>query len=251
MLESLKNKKILITGASSGIGRTTAILLSQYCSHIYITARREEELRKTLNFMQQGEHQIIPADLKKNDDITRFVQTIPPIDGWAHCTGKVLPVPIKYIQQKQIDDVFSTNYLSAVSLTSELLKQQKLNTHSSIVFISSISTLHSYFGGALYVSSKAALEAYARTLALELAPKKNRINVLQPALVKTDIYWDTINAAMSSEEMKKYEQQYPLGVGESEDVANMIIFLLSDASKWLTGTFIKMDGGLTLGFKSH
>ncbi|GIV28401.1 MAG: 3-oxoacyl-ACP reductase [Bacteroidia bacterium] len=250
-MELYKIKKILITGASSGIGRTTAIILSQHCSHIYLTARREEKLNETLHLMQKGKHQIIAADLKNSDEIKKLVESLPPLDGWAHCTGKVLPVPVKFIQPKHYEDVFSTNYLSAVHLASELLKQQKLNNNCSIVFISSVSTLHSYFGGALYVSSKAALEAYARTLALELAPKKIRVNVLQPALVKTDIYESTVNAAMSSDEMKKYEQQYPLGIGEPEDIANMILFLLSDASKWITGTCIKMDGGLTLGFKTH
>lgn len=247
MLESLQHKTILITGASSGIGRSTAILLSHYCPQIILTARRENELRHTLAQMKQGQHRILTADLTKKENIIYLAESIPPIDGWAHCTGKVLPVPTKFIQQKHYDEVFATNYLSAVYLAAELLKKQKLKPSASIVFISSVSTLHSYFGGALYVSSKAALEAYARTLALELAPKKIRVNVLQPALVRTAIYENTINAA-TSEEMKKYEKTYPLGIGEPQDVANMLCFLLSDASKWMTGTFIKMDGGLTLGF---
>jgi len=248
MLESLKHKTILVTGASSGIGKTTAILLSQYCDNIIITARREKELNDTLLMMKKGNHQVIVADLKQTSEIEHLAKTIPSIDGWAHCTGKVLPVPVKFIQQKHYEDIFQTNYLSAVYLLSHLLKYNKLNTNSSIVFISSISTLHSYFGGALYTSSKAALESYARTVALELAPKKIRVNVLQPALVRTNIYEDTVNAAMNEEEIKKYEKLYPLGIGEPQDVANMIVFLLSNASKWMTGTFIKMDGGLTLGF---
>lgn len=248
MLESLKNRTILVTGASSGIGRTTAILLSHYCNNIVITARREKELNDTLQMMEKGNHQMIITDLRQSSEIDHLAKHIPPIDGWAHCTGKVLPVPVKYIQQKHYEDVFQTNYLSAVYLLSYLLKYNKLNTKASIVFISSISTLHTYFGGALYTSSKAALESYARTVALELAPKQIRVNVLQPALVKTVIYENTINAAVDQEEIKKYEKQYPLGIGDPQDVANMIVFLLSDASKWMTGTFIKMDGGLTLGF---
>lgn len=248
MLESLQHKTILVTGASSGIGRSTAILLSHYCPQIILTARRENELQKTLTQMKQGQHRILTADLTQKEDILHLAESISPIDGWAHCTGKVLPVPAKFIQQKHYEDIFATNYLSAVYLAAELLKKQKLKPAASIVFISSISTLHGYFGGALYTSSKAALEAYARNLALELAPKKIRVNVLQPALVKTAIYESTVNAATSEEEMKKYEKTYPLGIGEPQDVSNMLCFLLSDASKWITGTFIKMDGGLTLGF---
>ncbi len=249
MLESLRQKKILITGASSGIGRNTAVLLSNYCSHLYLSARREVELQNTLSLMKKAHHQIITADLTQKSAIEKLIQTIENIDGWVHCTGKVLPVPIKFIQQKHYDDVFATNYLSALYTTSALLKHQKINPSSSIVFISSLSTLHTYFGGALYISSKSALEAFAKTLALELAPKKIRVNVLQPALVKTEIYESTVNAAVNEEEMKKHERQYPLGIGEPADIANMTAFLLSDAAKWLTGTFIKMDGGLTLGFQ--
>ena len=128
------------------------------------------------------------------------------------------------------------------------MQQKKLKENSSIVFISSVSVLHSYFGGAPYISSKAALEAYARTLALELAPKKIRVNVLQPALVKTAIYQSTADAAMNPEELALHEKKYPLGLGQPEDVAKASVFFLSDASQWITGAALKMDGGLTLGF---
>lgn len=248
MLESLQNKKILITGASSGIGRESSIVLSKYCNNIIITARRKKELEETLSLMNKGNHQVYTADLTDTNAIHQLVSQIPTIDGWAHCTGKVLPVPVKFIQEKHYQDIFAVNYFSATRLSTELLKQNKLNKKSSIVFISSISTTHSYFGGSLYIASKSALEGFAKTLALELAPKKIRVNVLQPALVKTKIYEETVNAATSEEEIKKYEQQYPFGIGEPIDIANIIAFLLSDASKWITGTFIKMDGGLTLGF---
>ncbi len=248
MFESLQNKKILITGASSGIGRETAIVLSKYCNNIIITARRQKELEETLSLMNKGQHIFYITDLTDINATKQLISKIPNIDGWAHCTGKVLPVPVKFIQEKHYQDIFSVNYLSAVRLSSELLLQNKLNKNASIVYISSISTDYSYFGGGLYISSKSALEGFAKTMALELASKKIRINVLQPALVKTDIYTNTVNAAVNEEEMKKYEKKYPLGIGEPVDIANMIVFLLSDASKWITGTFIKMDGGLTLGF---
>lgn len=244
---SLKDKYILVTGASSGIGRACAVLFSHLDARVILSSRNETKLKETLNLMKPNQHMVIPANHTIETEIQETVSQIPSINGWIHCTGKVLPVPIKFIQQKHIDDVMSVNYLSAIKFTTELLKQNKLPANSSIVFISSISTIHPYFGGSLYISSKSALEGFAKTLAFELVNKKIRVNVLQPALVKTDIYTSTVEAAASAEEMKKYEAQYPLGIGEPEDVANMAAFLLSDVSKWITGTFIKMDGGLTLG----
>jgi NAD(P)-dependent dehydrogenase (short-subunit alcohol dehydrogenase family) len=160
-----------------------------------------------------------------------------------------MPVPVKFIKESQLQDVFSVNYFSAVNLISELLMQKKINNNSSIAFISSVSTLHAYFGGAPYISSKAALEGYAKTLALELAPKKIRVNVLQPALVRTAIFDSTINAAIDKEKMNELVNSYPLGIGEPIDVANALAFFMSDSSKWITGSSLKMDGGLTLGFK--
>jgi NAD(P)-dependent dehydrogenase (short-subunit alcohol dehydrogenase family) len=169
------------------------------------------------------------------------------LDGIVHCAGIVKPVPVKFIKEQQIDEVFSINFKSVVLLNAELLQHKKINNNASIVLISTISTLYPYFGGAIYIASKAALEGYGKTLALELSPKKIRVNILQPALVKTAIYQSTIDTAFSEEEMHKYEKQYPLGIGETEDVANAVCYLLSEKSKWITGTCIPMDGGLTLG----
>lgn len=159
----------------------------------------------------------------------------------------VKPVPIKFINEQQIDEVFSINFKSVVLLNAQLLQQKKINNNASIVLISTISTLHPYFGGGIYIASKAALEGYGKTLALELAVKKIRVNILQPAMVNTAIYQSTIAAAYSQEEMKKYANQYPLGIGEPEDIASAVCYLLSQKSKWITGTCIPMDGGLTLG----
>lgn len=246
---SLQHKKILITGASSGIGRATAILFSELGAELILTARSGEKLNETLALLKSSaNHRIITADLSNQSDIERMVAEMPAIDGFVHACGKVLPVPVKFIRDKQLQDVFSVNYFSAVHTVAELLKQKKLNTNASVAFISSVSTLHAYFGGGPYISSKAALEGYAKVLALELVPKKIRVNVLQPALVNTAIFESTIDAAINKEEMNKLIAQYPLGIGQPQDVAQALAYFISDASKWVTGTCLKMDGGLTLGF---
>jgi NAD(P)-dependent dehydrogenase (short-subunit alcohol dehydrogenase family) len=247
---SLKDKNILITGASSGIGKATSILFGELGANVIITARNEEKLDETYKALKPSTHHLkINADLTQVDDVKSLVKLLPAIDGIVHCCGKVMPVPVKFIKESQLQDVFSVNYFSAVNLISESLMQKKINNNSSIAFISSVSTLHAYFGGAPYISSKAALEGYAKTLALELAPKKIRVNVLQPALVRTAIFDSTINAAIDTEKMNELVNSYPLGIGEPVDVANALAFFMSDASKWITGSSLKMDGGLTLGFK--
>ena len=251
MILPLQDKNILVTGASSGIGKATAILFSELGANVFITARGENTLSETFkNLKSSGNHFKINADLTHIQDIKLLVKSLSvSIDGIAHCCGKIMPVPVKFIKESQLQDIFSVNYFSAVHLISELLVQKKINNNSSIVFISSVSTLHAYFGGAPYISSKAALEGYAKTLALELAPKKIRVNVLQPALVKTSIFENTINAVSSSSKADDLIDSYPFGIGEPIDVAHALAFFISDNSKWITGSCLKMDGGLTFGFK--
>lgn len=246
---NLQHKTILITGASSGIGRATAILFSRLGAQVILSARNEDMLNETRSLMQDQErHRILVADLSQPEGVAQLVAGSPALDGLVHCCGKVLPVPAKFIKESQLQDVFSVNYFSAVHTVSGLLKQKKLNTSASVVFISSVSTLHAYFGGGPYISSKSALEGYAKTLALELIPKKIRVNVLQPALVRTAIFESTVDASVNEAEMDRLRSQYPLGVGEPEDIAQALAYFISDASKWVTGSFLKMDGGLTLGF---
>lgn len=243
-----KDKHFIITGASSGIGKQVALQLAAEGARITGIARNKEllyELYDQLQSIHSVDHKILILDLSLNSKISTIVDDIDTCDGIVHAAGIVLPIPVKYIKQKHIDQIFNINFSASVILTSTLLSRNLIKNNGSIVFVSSISTKHPYFGGALYISSKAALEAYSRSLALELAIKKIRSNVVSPALVKTKIFEETI-AASDDEKLKEYEKKYLLGFGEPVDVANAILFLLSSSSRWMTGQEIVLDGGLTL-----
>lgn len=244
---SLSHKTILVTGASSGIGRASAILCDSLGASVILTGRNEPALNETASHLKNTTKTIV-ADLTDQHQREALLKACGNIDGLVNCAGIVKPLPVKYIQSKHITELFDANFNSTVLLCSELSNAKKLNNNASVVFLSSISSMHPYIGGALYSASKAALEAFCRSFAIEHAGKKIRANIIAPALVKTKIFNET-ELATSEEEMKNYEAQYPLGFGEPEDIANCIAFLLSDKSRWITGITIKMDGGLLLSSK--
>lgn len=243
----LNNHYVLITGASSGIGRACAIEASSLGAHCILVGRNEAELQKTKSLCK-NDSSIFCADLTSQENIEKIAGQIPMLDGVVHCAGIINPKPIKFLKPQNIKEIFDINFNVPVLLTSSLLQKNKLNDGASIVFISSISSQHPYFGGAMYVSSKAALEAFSKTVAIETASKKIRSNVILPGLVKTNMLEET-KAATGEAYFNSYEKQYPLGFGEPEDVANAVCFLLSHESKWITGSELKMDGGLILNSK--
>lgn len=243
---SLENKTILVTGASSGIGAKTAEVVANLGATVILTARNEERLLDVLKKLPKGEHQIIQADLTDDEAINEIVKQVPNIDGIVHSSGIVKHYPVKFISKKQIKEIYEINYEAPVVLTSSLLKSKKVNKGASIVFMSSIACNFPNKGGALYSGTKAAINSFSKTLALEHAPQKIRSNVILAAMVKTPLF-NEAERTVSKELMDKHGKQYPLGFGEPEDVANTIAFLLSSASKWITGTEIVMDGGLSAG----
>ncbi|MFN3918440.1 MAG: SDR family NAD(P)-dependent oxidoreductase [Flavobacteriales bacterium] len=248
----LSGKHIVITGASSGIGRETCLLLAQAGAKITGIARNETELNELLNQLKKinnEEHRVVGCDLSNHESLEGLVSKLNSCDGIVHAAGIVSPLPVKFIRKKHLDKVWNINTYAPILLTAQLLSEQKINEEASIVFISSISTRHPYFGGAMYVSSKAAIEAYSRNLGLELVGKKIRSNVVSPALVKTKIFNQTIEAS-DAEKLKEYENNYPFGFGEPIDIANAIEFFISDKSRWITGQNLILDGGLTLSQKS-
>ncbi len=243
---NLKGKRILIFGATGGIGYSVVETCLSIEGEVIVSSRSEEKLKSIAK--KRDNIQISVLDLCITSEYESFVNTLPQIDGVVFTNGKIEPFPTKHLKSKHISSMFDVNFSSIVELVSVLLKKGKLNNSASLVFLSSISAHHPYQGGAMYSASKAALTAYARTLALELAPKKIRANVVSPALVKTKMFDDTASA-YTTDVFNQFLDRYPLGVGEPKDVAGMIAFLLSDLSRWMTGTEIIMDGGLTLSSK--
>ncbi|MGH8493597.1 MAG: SDR family NAD(P)-dependent oxidoreductase [Moraxellaceae bacterium] len=243
----LAGKTVLVTGASSGIGRALAIALSRQQANVIITGRDQTRLHATQQAMDSTAT-IIPADLTDKNDRERLVQILPALDGLCHAAGIINPFPIRYIDEEQFDKVFNINGSAPILLTARLLGKKKINEAGSVVFISSIASERGMKGGSVYSASKAALEAFSRTITLEHASKRIRSNCLKPALVKTAIYDQAkahAKAAGALDNYEDYVSRYPLGIGAPEDVAAAALFLLSDASRWITSTSLTLDGGLS------
>ncbi|MCB0410420.1 MAG: SDR family oxidoreductase [Flavobacteriales bacterium] len=242
----LKNKTILVTGASSGIGRQVAISANKMGANIIATGRDEERLKETIDLLTGEDSQYIVADLLEQNDINQLVEKIPSLDGVVHCAGIVRPYPVKFISTDVLHQIFDINYEAQVLLMSQITRKKKLNKKASIVFSSSIAADHPYKGGALYAGSKAALEAFSKVIALEFSHMEIRSNCIASAMVKTPMF-ETAETQGTKERMDEHIKKYPLGVGYPEDVANTAIYLLSNASKWMTGQTITLDGGFLLG----
>lgn len=239
----LNGKTVLVTGASSGLGRQTAITASAYGARVVITGRDETRLTETYRALQGEGHLQIRADLTLQADIDRLVAGLPILDGLVHSTGISDLSPARFITQEVIAKTFRISFDASVLLTAGILGKKKLaKGTSSVVFISSISTRYPFVGGAMYISAKAALEAYARVLALELAPRGTRVNCIAPAFVRTPMLNETAEN-FSQEAVDKIEAQQLLGLGDPVDVANTIVFYLSDASKWISATNLILGGG--------
>lgn len=242
-LFDLSGKTVLVTGASSGIGKQTAISISECGGKLVITGRDTERLTQTFNQLKGTAHKMILADLSAEEEIEKLASEIPLLNGLVHCAGITSPLPVKFIKKRHIDDMMNVNFNIPVLLTARILTNRKLQDNSSIVFLSTIATKFPYYGGALYSSSKSALSGYSSVLALELAPKGIRSNCLLPGFVKTPMYEATLKTA-SEEAMKKFELLHPLGIGTPEDVSGPVCFLLSDAARWITGANLPLGGSI-------
>ena len=241
---SLKGKTILVTGASSGIGRATAIECSKMGAKVVITARNEERLKETLASLEGKWHQMICFDLNDTEKLDEFVAQLPTLQGFVSNAGTNKMAPVNFIKEDDLNDVFKVNTLTPILLLRLLLKKKKLEKASSVVFTSSLSGIGTVgTGNGSYAISKGALSAFMKVAALELAAKQIRVNAVCPGMVQTQM----IQEGAVSEELEKGLADYPLGrYGEPNDIAFAIIYLLSNASSWTTGTNMVIDGGLTI-----
>lgn len=241
---SLEGKTILITGASSGIGRATAIACSHHGGRLILTGRNELRLTETLAMLAGEGHETIVCDLTSDEDVKTLVGKLSKLDGIVHCAGTQQTCIAKMLDKATLKRLMDTNFFSAAVLNAALMKAKLLVKGASVVFVSSAAASRvAEVGNAAYSASKGALTAYSRVLAAELAPRNIRVNTISPGMVRTALM-DKFD--VTEEEFLENEKQYPLGYGKPEDVAYAIVFLLSDASRWITGTDLLMDGGLTL-----
>lgn len=238
---SLQGKTILITGASSGIGQATAVACSRMGANVIANGRNVEKLEATISAMEGDGNVMLPADLTKADVVKAMVSQLPKLDGIVHCAGIGHRMPTKLLNEAEIDKVMITNFKAAVLLQTELMCSKKLNKDGSVVFIASAAPQMPSFGNAVYSASKAAIIGYAKCLSLELAPRGIRVNCICPAMVWTDLI---MQEGVGREELEQAQQKYPLKrYGKPEDVANLAIYLLSDASQWMTNSCIDITGG--------
>lgn len=241
---SLEGKIILVTGASSGIGRAIAIECSRMGANVIITARNEQRLQETLAQME-GKHEYIVADLLRDEDITQLVNCIDSVTGIVNCAGITQTLPFQFVDTPALSNIMSVNFITPTILTARLVKQKKISKGGSIVFISSVSgKFVSIPANSMYTASKGAIDGIAKGMALDLAPKKIRVNTINPGMIETNI----MSSGVVSEEQltEDAKTKYPLKrYGKPEEVAYIAVYLLSDASVWMTGSNIVIDGGLS------
>jgi len=241
---SLEGKNILVTGASSGIGAAIAIACAEAGATLIITGRNEERLNSVFKKLHGEGHLKIICDLNDADSVKILIANLPKLDGIVLCVGVNQTLPIAFLSRTKIDSIFNTNFFSSVELMRLVMKKKLLNGSASVVALSSIGGTASFTpGAAAYGASKAALLSWMKTSAKELAPKY-RVNCICPGQVNTPM---NATGEISGEQYESYKASIPMKrFGEPEEIAYAAIYLLSDASKWVTGSALTIDGGTTL-----
>lgn len=238
---SLKGKTILVTGASSGIGRATAIECSKLGARLVLTARNEHRLKETYSKLEGEDHVFLIADVNKSDDIENLVNSLPVIDGFVCNAGVTVRKPISFIKEDDLKGLFDTNTFACFMLTKAIIRSKKMAKGGSMVFMSSMAARQVTPGNAMYAASKAAIESFSRSCAIEYASKGIRSNAILPGMVETPL----VNGGMlTPEDMERDKAHYLLKrYGKPEEIAWAVAFLLSDASAWITSTSLIVNGG--------
>ncbi|MBQ8127241.1 MAG: SDR family oxidoreductase [Prevotella sp.] len=241
---SLEGKTVLVTGASSGIGRATAIECSRMGATVVVTGRNSERLQETLEQLEGTGHQSFLCEMTRQEDVEALVANVPALHGVVLCAGRSRSLPILFSTREKFDEIFDVNFFSPVELLRLLCKKKKLTGPSSAVFIVSIGGTKRWTpGNAIYGASKAALQAVVNYYAVELGHKKIRVNGINPGMVETPLIH---HGTLTQEQLDADRLKYPLErYGQPDDIAHAAIYLLSDASSWMTGHCMVIDGGIT------
>lgn len=242
---SLTGKTILVTGASSGIGKSIAIECSKMGANVIIIGRDKDRLQNTYDNLLGDNNLMYYVELTSDEGVADFVRDLPVLNGLVNAAGILKKVPFRSHNPKSFQEVMNVNFFAPAMLTQELLRRKKILKSSSIVFISSISGNNcSYVGNSAYSSSKGAINAMSRNIALELASRDIRVNTVNPGMVETNMIH---TKEMHEEQIREDMANYPLQrYGKPEDIAYAVIYLLSEASSWVTGSSLLIDGGFTL-----
>ena len=243
---TLHGKTVLITGAASGIGKATALLCDQMGAATILADLNEEGLKAIKSEIEhQDNSSIYPLNLTDDETVSTFVGSIPKLDGVVSNAGIVKSLLAKFNEKEDMEKIFQINTFSHINLIQELIKQKRLNKGASIVMTSSMSGVFcGLAGGSLYGATKAALVGYAKALAIELAPRGIRVNTVHPGMIETPL---TKGTALSAELLAEDAKNYPLGrYGRPEEIAAAMVYLLSDATVWMTGSKLLIDGGYSL-----
>lgn len=242
---SIENKTILITGAASGIGKATALQCAEMGARVILLDLNEDGLNAIKSEISEGCAEVFALNLTDFDALCEVVAKLPKLDGVVSNVGIFYSMIAKLSGKKDMEKIFEINTFSHINLLQQLMEQKKLNKGASIVVTSSMSGVFcGAVGGSLYGATKSALAGYAKALAIELAPRGIRVNTVHPGMINTPLIH---SVALSQDVLDEDKKNYPLGrYGEPEEVAYSIVYLLSDATKWMTGTQLLIDGGFSV-----
>ena len=242
---TLQGKIILVTGASSGIGRAAAVECSKMGATVIAVGRNEERLKETLSMLETENSSYYVCDLTDSTSVDQMVASIPVIDGLINNAGIGIVKPLKFINEADFTTLLKADTIAPILLLQRLIKKKKINKGGSVVFTSSMAALGGVTNGnSMYVACKGAISSFVLNAALELGPQNIRVNAVCPAMVNTPLVHD--GDTENEEHPKEMEKQYPLRkFGEPEDIAWAMIYLLSDAARWVTGTNMVVDGGFS------
>jgi len=243
---SLERKTILITGASSGIGRSVAVECSKMGASVIIIGRNSDRLNETFELLEGETHLQFTADLSNYDEIEQLVERCPKLDGFVNNAGISRVLFVKFIKKEYLNEIIGTNTIAPILLTQLLVRTGKMNKPSCIVFVASLSGVYNvHYGESMFATSMGAINGFSKGAALDLSAQKIRVNCVNPGIIEPDTYEPS--GLLSPEELKDKEKFFPLQrFGQPVDVAYAIIYFLSDASSWITGNNLIIDGGYTL-----